>query len=105
MDSSCWLAVELNLNPFFLWPVLGKNCKRHIRLANERSLQRVFVSNLDMHIVCEHISFNLHELECPRGIFASVVASFRAPFLLANANSYERVHLVEGTAKIVLKMG
>lgn len=38
VDSSSWLAVELNLNPFFLWPVLGENCKRHIRLANERSL-------------------------------------------------------------------
>ena len=65
----------------------------------------MFVSHLDVHIVCEHISFNLHELECPRGILASVVASFRAPFLLANANSYEGVHLVEGTAKVVLKMG
>ena len=104
MNTSCWLSIEVNLNPFFPWTVLSKNRQRHIGLANKRRLEGIFVAHSDVHVVREHICFDLHELECPMWIFAAVLANCRSPLLLPDTNDYEWVHLVQGTAEVALKM-
>ena len=52
----------------------------------------------------EHICFDLHELECPLWVFATVLADRRSPLLLTDADDYEWVHLVHGTTEVALKM-
>jgi len=94
MYSSSRLSIEVNLNPFFSWAVLSENIKRNSCFANQRGCKGISVANTDVHLVSEHVGFDLHELECPLRILATVMANCRSPLLLADTNNDEWVHLV-----------
>ena len=104
VNSPCWVSVELYLNPLFPWTMLRKNRQWYVGLSNEWRRQWISVANSDVHLVREHVCFDLHELERPVWILASVLANCRSPLLLTDFDDYERVHFVKGTAEVALKM-
>ena len=63
-------------------------------LANEWSLEGIFVANLNVHLMSEHIGFNLHKLECPVRVFTAVVADLRSPLLAIYSDPDEGIHFV-----------
>ena len=104
VDASCWVSIELYLNPLFPWTMLCKNRQWHVGLSNKWRCQWISVANSDVHLVREHICFDLHELKRPVRILASVLANCRSPLLLTDFDDYEGVHLIKGTAEVALKM-
>ena len=77
-------------------------------MSDRFTVKNVFVTNLDSDNFLEFsqlLDWNVHHLELPVRIFASIYTNCRSPLLFANNNNNEGVHFMEKTRfHVVCKM-
>ena len=104
VNSACWLTIKVDLDPLLASTILSEDGKWHLSHSNHWSLERIFVPNLNVHLLGKQIRFNLHELQLPVRVFTSIFTNSRSPFLVPNFDEDKGVHFVQKTSKISIEV-
>ena len=104
VDATGGVSVEVELNPLFSGALLGEELKGNFSLGDVVSLVSMCVVDMDLHVVVNEASVNLHVLTVPDWVLAAVFANSRSPFFVTDLDVDKWVHLVEETALVVFEM-
>ncbi len=98
MNSACWEASVLQLNPLLNWTSRNEESKGYLGVSNRLAMEYILVSHFDgddFFKLSELHNWTVHDLHLPVRVLATVYTNSRSPSLLANNYYNEGVHLVE----------
>lgn len=103
LRSHVHMSTSVKLDELLTWSTLSKNGQGHSSLTNLLQWMTLILDN-NAHVVLEHISGDLHELEGPFWLLTSMVARRSLVVLLADVDVHDGGHLVERTTDLVVQI-
>ena len=105
VDATSGVSVEVELDPLFSGALLGEEAKGNFSLSDVVALVSVGVVDVNLNVMADETSVDLHELVVPLWVLATVFADGGGPLFVANLDVDEWVHLVEESALVVFEVG
>ena len=105
VDSAGGVSVVEKCDELLSGTVFREEVEGDLGLSDVVALVSVRVVDVDLHVMVNETSIDLHVLHVPLGVLATVLADGGSPLLMADLDVDEGVHLVHETAFVVLEMG
>ena len=74
VDAASWVAIVVELNPLFSGTVLGEELEGNLSLGDVVALVGVSVVDVNLEVVMDKTSVDLHVLSVPLGVLATILA-------------------------------
>ena len=74
VEATSGVSIVVKLNPLFSWALLSEEGKWNLSVANVVTLVNVSVVNMDLEVVADETSVNLHVLVLPSWVLSTVVS-------------------------------
>ena len=104
VDATSGVSVEVELNPLFSGALFSEEAEGDFSLSNMVALVSVGVVDVDLHVVGDKTGVDNHVLAVPLRVLATILADCGGPFVVADLDVDEWVHLVEETALVVFEV-